>query len=128
MGLYTEIQELVAPGSATEGERVDVSVRVRNIDLIHGHVVTCVAIYDGSAHFIDYSVIIPAGETYSFEGNFTMPNRDITIFAYSYYPYGAEWIVDDQAQKNVILAEMFRGTLSRKELEYDESRASIPVR
>lgn len=126
-GRYTDIVEIVAPDSATEGERVDVTVRVRNIDPVYDHLVACVAIYDGSAHFIDEATLIRAGETYSFSGSFTMPNRDITIDAFSYYPEYKEWIVDDRKSKDVSLAELFAGTISRKELEYDGRSARIPV-
>ncbi|MBA7705360.1 hypothetical protein ES703_114188 [subsurface metagenome] len=59
-----------------------------------------------------------------------MGGGDVTIYAYSYYPVGPDWILDDQAQKAVSLAappEVYAGTISRMELEYDEARASIPA-
>lgn len=127
MGDYTEIQEIVAPDSAAQGERVDVTVKVKNIDPTFYHWVACVAIYDGSAHFIDEEAFLAPGATYSFSGRFTMPNKAVTITAYSYYSYYGEWIPDDEASKNVALAEVFEGKISKKELEYDEARASIPA-
>lgn len=127
MGVYTEIVDIIAPDSAAEGERVDVTVKVKNIDTVYDHLVACVAIYDGSAHFIDEAVIISRGGTHSFSGHFSMPNESIIIYAYSYYPYYQEWILDDQASKDITLAEVFEGKISRKELEYDGSRASIPA-
>lgn len=102
-GTYTEIVEIVAPASATAGELVSVAVRVKNIDLIYDHVVACVALYD-SERFIDLATIILSGDTYSFSGSFTMPNKDVTIYAWSYYPYGEEWIADDSAEKRITLA------------------------
>ena len=126
IGRYTEIIDIVAPASAAEGERVDVTVKVKNIDTLFDHLVACVAICDGT-RFIDAYANIHSGQTYSFSGHFTMPNKGITIYAYSYYPYHQDWILDDQAQQDVALAEVFEGTISRKELEYDVSRANIPA-
>ena len=125
-GTYTEIVEIEAPDSAAQGERVDVTIKVKNIDTYWDHVVACVAIVDG-LRFIDEVVIIPAGGTYSYSGAFLMGGGNVTIYAYSYYPYYEEWILDDQATKDVLLAEVFEGTISRKELEYDHVRSSIPV-
>ncbi|MBA7668096.1 hypothetical protein ES703_76200 [subsurface metagenome] len=126
MAEYTEIREIVAPDSAAQGERVDVTVKVKNIDTYWDHVVACVAIVDG-LRFIDEAVIIRSGETYSYSGAFLMAGGDVTIYAYTYYPRDTEWILDDQAQKDVALVEVFKGTISRKELEYDEARANIPA-
>jgi len=126
-GTYTDIVDIVAPDSAAQGERVDVTVKVKNIDTTFYHWVACVAIYDGSAHFIDAEAFLAPGETHSFSGRFTMPNKAITITAYSYYSYYGEWIPDDEASKDVVLAEVFEGTISKKELEYDEARADIPA-
>jgi len=126
MGLYTKITDIVAPDSAAQGKRVDVTVKVKNIDLFWDHVIACVAIVDG-LRFIDEVVIIRSGETYSYSGAFLMAAGDVTIYAYTYYPRDTEWILDDQAEKDVALAEVFEGTISKKELEYDEARASIPA-
>lgn len=127
MGVYTKITDIVAPSNAAQGSRVDVTVKVKNIDTTFYHWVACVAIYDGSAHFIDEDVFLGPGKTHSFSGRFTMPNKAITITAYSYYDYYGEWIPDDEASKAVALAEVFKGKISKKELEYDEARASIPA-
>lgn len=128
--LYTEITDIVAPDSAAEGERVDVTVKVKNIDPDWDHVITCLAIVDG-LRFIDEVVIIPSGQTHSYSGAFLMAGGDVTIYAYSYYPkpyaVPTEWILDNQAQKDVALTEVFEGTISKKELEYDEARADIPA-
>ena len=126
MGKYTQIVDIDAPGSAAEGERVNVSVRVKNIDSYWDHLVACVTIADGD-RFIDQAANIPSLDTHSFTGRFTMPNKAVTIYAYSYYPVGPDWILDDQAQVAVALTEVFEGTISKKELEYDEARANIPA-
>ena len=103
-GIYTDVVEVVAPSTAMAGSRVDVTVRVKNIDPTYYHWVACVAIYDGSAHFIDQDAFLAPKETYPFSGHFTMPNKDITITAYSYYSYYGEWIPDDEMSKDVKLA------------------------
>ena len=115
-GTYTDIVEIVAPDSAAQGERVDVTVKVKNIDPYWDHVIACVAVVD-SLRFIDEAVAIPSGGTFSYSGAFLMAGRDVTIYAYSYYPkpyaVPTEWILDDQAQKDVLLAALpepsFRG-------------------
>lgn len=126
MGKYTDIIDIVAPASAAAGSKVDVTVKVKNIDTVYDHLVACVAEYD-STRFIDLAVIIKSLQTHSFTGSFTMPNKSAIIYAYSYYPVGAEWIFDDSAQKSVSLAIVYQGTISKKELEYNESRATIPA-
>ena len=125
-GRYTDIVEIDAPDSASAGSEVSVIVKVKNIDTLFDHLVACVAISDGT-RFIDAYANIHSLETFSFSGSFTMPGSDITIYAYSYYPVGPDWILDDTAQKDVALAEVFEGTISKKELEYDEARANIPA-
>ncbi|MBA7683125.1 hypothetical protein ES703_91483 [subsurface metagenome] len=129
-GTYTQIVDIVAPSSAVKGERVDVTVQVKNIDTYLGHVIACVAVVDG-LRFIDEVAIIPAGKIYSYSGAFLMGGADATIYAYTYYPkpyaVPTEWIEDDRAEKDVALAEVYAGTISKKELEHDSARASIPA-
>lgn len=127
-GTYTDIIEIVAPSSATAGETVPVTINIRNKYSASLHV-AAVGIYDTEQRFIDWlDYWIPAGATHSFSGSFIMPDRDVTIHAYSYYE-DAEgyWRFDDEAAKDVSLAEVFAGIISRKELEYNEARASIPA-
>jgi len=104
-GKYTEITSILAPASAEAGSRVDVTVKVKNIDSLFDHLVACVAIFD-STRFIDQAVIIKSLKTHSFTGSFTMPSKNVTIYAYSYYPVGADWILDDQKTKKVSLSEL----------------------
>ena len=125
-GTYTEITEIVAPDSAAVGERVDVTVKVRNFDPYWDHLIACVAIVDG-LRFIDEVVIIPSGETHSYSGAFLMAGGKVTIYAYSYYPVGPDWILDDQAQKDIALAEVYAGTIIGIELEHDGIQEGLPV-
>lgn len=103
-GLFTEIVDIIAPDSAAVGSSVSVTIQVKNIDPDYDHTVYLFANYNGSAHFIDETVIIPSGETYSFSGSFSMPNEDIAIYAFSYYPHDEQWILDDSLAKDVALA------------------------
>ncbi|GAI75440.1 unnamed protein product, partial [marine sediment metagenome] len=125
-GKYTDIIKIDAPSSAAQGERVDVTVKVKNIDTTFYHWVACVAEVDG-LRFIDQDAFLAPEETHSYSGTFLMAGGDVTITAYSYYSYYGEWIPDDEASKNVALAEVFEGTISKKELEYDEAQDSIPA-
>jgi len=129
-GRYTDIIEIEAPDSAAQGERVDVTVKVKNIDPIYDHVVACLVIVDG-LRFIDEVAIIDSGETHSYSGAFGMAGGDVTIKAYSYYPkpwvVPTEWILDDTAQKDVALAEVFEGTITKKELDYEDRWQSFPL-
>jgi len=59
-----------------------------------------------------------------------MPARDVTIHAYSYYEAeDGDWYFDDEDEKAISLTEVevFTGTISKKEVEYDSTRSPIPV-
>jgi len=128
MGTYTDIVEIDAPSSAVAGETVPVTVRVKNIHS-YGFSISVAATYiPGPVRFIGpEDHYVAAGATRSWSGSFTMPASDVTIWAYSSYWDGNYWRSDDEISKDVNLAEVVEGTISRKELEYDEARASIPA-
>ncbi|GAI39775.1 unnamed protein product, partial [marine sediment metagenome] len=113
------IVDIVAPSSAQAGETVPVTIKIKNIWTGYVHVYA-VGVWDSEERFIDWlDYWIPAGSTHSFSGSFTMPNRDVTIHAYSHYQAADDYLyVDDEAQTSVALAEVFEGTISRKELEF----------
>ena len=134
-GTYSDIVDIVAPGSAVAGETVPVTIKIKNIWTGYLHV-AAVGVYDSEERFIDWpDYWIPAWVTHSFSGSFVMPyyppGKIITIHAYSYYEgEGGAWYSDDEAEKDVVLVappEVFEGTISRKEVEYDGSRAGIPA-
>ena len=103
-GIYTEITEIVAPASASAGETVPVTIEIKNIwtASVHVYAVGVANTEDRFISWLDYW--IPAGATHSFSGSFTMPNRDVTIHAYSHYE-GVDGYVhpDDEASKDVSL-------------------------
>lgn len=127
-GYYTDVVGLEAPSSAVAGETVPVTIKIKNKYSASVHV-SAIGIYDTEERFIDWlDYWIPPGATHSFSGSFVMPDRDVTIHAYSYYEdIDGYWRFDDEGAKDVSLAEVFEGTISRKELEYNESRAAIPA-
>lgn len=128
-GTYTDIVAIEAPDSARVGESVPVTIKIKNTwtDYVH---VAAIGIWDSEERFIDWLMEwIPAGVTHSFSGSFVMPDRDVTIHAYSYFQAAdGNWLFDDEAEKAVSLAEVFEGTISRKELKYDNVTEPIPVR
>ena len=107
MGAYTNITEIVAPSSAPQGSTVPVTIRVANI-WDYQFAIYVEAFYDSELIFESVDRWIYPGETLSFSSSFIMPDRDITIHAYSYVEDGAlglteGWHRDDEAAKNVSL-------------------------
>jgi len=135
MGLYSKIS-IVAPDSAQAGEVVDVEAVVENTSTTpepHTIYVIPVLRIDGIVISGREETITPENGmgTRSWFFQFTMPNKSVTINAESWCEsYYVEWHLDDTDQKYVRLEEAppeYKGTLSRKEFEYDETRAEIPV-
>ncbi len=130
IGAFTEIVDIIAPAEADAGDLVNVEVRARNLHT--GPIYISVAgQYNGAliSFSPDYATV-EAGATYSFTASFTMPNNDIRLNIWSYYWTGEEWYPDDYSYVDIALVappEVYAGTISRKELEYDASRAGIPV-
>jgi len=81
--------------------------------------------------FIDEVQLIEAGETNSYSGAFLMAGGDVTIKAYSYYPepwaVPTVWILDDTDEKDVALTEVFEGTITKKELDYEDRWQPFPL-
>jgi len=130
VGIYTDITEIVAPSSARAGDSVDITARVRNLADYSIYISTSGKFDNTIFYLYPESSSVGAGATYSFSGSFTMPNRKVRVYVWSWFWTGSEWYQDDAAYVDISLEEVveeFRGTLSRKELEYDESRVEIPV-
>lgn len=131
-GSYTEIVEIIAPSSAVAGQRVDIEVRIKNtysatIGIMAGGALEYGVVPWPTIDYPDYQANVAAGATHTFYGSFTMPDSDVTIHAYSYYYGTYAWYFDDEKTKKVNVTEAPEGKISRKELEYDESRAYIPA-
>ena len=112
MAQYAQIVEIVTPSQAVSGERVDITVRIKNTYsaaigiMVAGALEYGVTPWPGIS-FPENSANVNAGVTYSFSGYFTMPDKAVTIHAYSYW-YGADnaWHFDDEKTKPVNLATL----------------------
>jgi len=111
MAQYADIVEIVAPGEAAGGGRVDITVRIKNkyssaIGIMAGGSLEYGVSPWPSISFADPSSNVAGGITYSFSGYFTMPEKRVTVHAYSYY-YGADesWHFDDDMTKTIDITE-----------------------
>ncbi|MBA7675318.1 hypothetical protein ES703_83548 [subsurface metagenome] len=106
IGKYTQV-EIVVPDSASAGEMVPVTIKVTNT-WSYQFAVYGEALYNSEWGFDTEDRWIYPGETLSFSGSFTMPDRDITIHAYSYVLDGElglpeGWHRDAEGKKSVAL-------------------------
>lgn len=126
MGTYTDIVDIDAPSSAAAGDLAECIIRVKNI-YSYALYIPVTAEADGIPLYISpASPIVQPGATQSYSGSFTMPSRSVVLTVSSWISnYTME--LDDEMTKEISLAEVFEGTISRKELGYDGARANIPV-
>ena len=111
MAYYADIVDIIAPSEAKPGDRVDITVRIKNtysssVGIMAGGALEYgVSPWPGIS-FPDSSANVDGGATHSFSGYFTMPDKRVTIHAYSYY-YGSDgyWHFDDEMTRTVNLAE-----------------------
>ena len=112
MAQYADIIEIVAPSQAVISSRVDVTVKIKNTYsaaigiMVGGALEYGVSPWPG-INFPSPSTNVNAGVTQSFSGYFNMPDKKVTIHAYSYW-YGADnaWHFDDEMTKAVDLTEV----------------------
>jgi len=109
MALYADIIEIVTPAQATAGSRVDITVRVKNtysgaVGIMVGGALEYGVAPWPSIDFPENWANVDGGAVHSFSGFFFMPDRRVTIHAYSYW-YGADgsWYLDDEMTKSVEL-------------------------
>ena len=121
-----------APDSAGEGEKVSVSVLLKNVSSIS--IMYKTEIYAVPDLFPDFRIgtiekNINSGSTFTAYGSFTMPASNTTVFIWVERWAVDHWVYDNAATRVVSLELVpeYRGTISRKELEYDETRGAIPV-
>lgn len=126
--MYTSIS-IDAPDSAPAGGGVGVAVRVRNTDLISHHYIATSCAVDGQDLIYKEQWFAP-GETKISTGFFYMPDKSVVISAATWRWEFDHWVLDNSESQTVALEEVpevYAGTISRKELEYDHIRSSIPV-
>ena len=112
MAQYADIIEIVATTEAIQGSRVDITVKIKNLYsaaigiMVGGALEYGVTPWPGIS-FPENSANANAGATYSFGGSFIMPDKKVTVHAYSYW-YGADgyWHFDDEMTKVVNLAAL----------------------
>ena len=111
-GVYTEITVVEAPASASAGSLVQVRVSIKNktsstIGIMVGGALEYGVSPWPTISFPTYWANFPAGQSYYFDGTFTMPAYAVVIHAYSYY-YGSDnlWHFDDEKTKSVGLSQV----------------------
>lgn len=126
---YTEIVEIDVPSEAEAGQLVNFVVRVKNLADYAIYIKLEGAVNGDAVLFIlDYAVV-NSKSTFSFAGFFNMPNVSSEVFVWCYYWTGDEWRHDDSKQQSIALSQEipYQGTISGKELKYDDIRREIPV-
>lgn len=126
---------LTAPGSAQQGAQVNVSVVVTNTLGYHSSFKT--EIFAGANLIFSASNVIMNGQSQSYSASFVMPASNVTVLAWvERWAYDL-WDFYGADSKLVTLyvapppppppPPTYSGTLTRMELEYNESWAPIPA-
>jgi hypothetical protein len=112
MAQYADIVEIVAPAQATSGELVNITVRIKNLSSSTISIMVGGALEYGVSPWPDIEFLAnwvdtPGGWVAEFAGHFAMPDKGVTVHAYSYW-YGADgsWHFDDEMTKVIKLAEL----------------------
>ncbi|MBI4295880.1 MAG: hypothetical protein HY667_02045 [Chloroflexi bacterium] len=107
MAQYAQIVEIVAPSQAVPGDLINVTVRIKNlysapIGIMVGGALEYGATPWPGISFPANSANVDAGAIWEFSGYFYMPDKGVTIHAYSYW-YGADglWYLDDEKTRSV---------------------------
>lgn len=128
-GYYTEIVRMIAPSEAAAGDIVTVQVTVRAINWHEAFYIGVSGSYNGVdfSYSPNYALVAP-GATYTFTYSFTMPSHDVSVDAWTWYWWESEWVYDgEHSYVDITLKVPVAGTITRKELEYDETWGAIPV-
>jgi len=110
-GAYTEVTGISAPASAIAGSLVQIQITIKNKYSSEAGIMARAVLEYGVtpwpvADIPNYWANVPAGQSYSFVGSFTMPAYAVIIHGYSYYyGSGGTWHFDDEKTKNVSLGE-----------------------
>ena len=122
MAKYADIIQIVAPAEATQGSRVDITVRIKStyssgIGIMAGGALEYGVTPWPGISFPDPSANVAGEGTHSFRGSFIMPDKKVTVHAYSYY-YGSDdyWHFDDEMTRVVNLAQQARSQFGSIEI------------
>lgn len=124
---------ITAPSSAKEGEKVSLSVLLKNVSSYNYMFKT--EIYAVPELFPDFRIgtiekNINSGSSFTAYGSFIMPACKTTIFIWVERLVNGSWSYTGSGSKIVSLEAAvpeYRGSIAKKELEYNESRALIPA-
>lgn len=118
MAQYADIIEIIAPTQAVAGNRVDITVRVKNtysdvISIMVGGALEYGVTPWPGIDFTESWANVDGGTVHSFSASFIMPDRRVTIHAYSYW-YGADgyWYYDDEMTRSVDIAALTGPSIS----------------
>ncbi len=106
MAQYAQILSITAPEAAASGERVDIQVSIKNLYSAPVTMMAGGALEYGASPwpgitFPNPTQTIYAGQSAIFSGYFTMPNRETTIHAYSYWYGEGSYHFDDEKTKKI---------------------------
>lgn len=127
-GTYTDIISITAPASAKYGDAVSVTVKVKNIFSLPLNI-AITGKYNGvNISFSPSFKSVGAGATYSFTSSFTMPNKSIKLDVWSsFWVDYVGWYQDDYEYVNITLAAVYKGTITKKELDYQDRWQAFPL-
>ena len=102
-GTYSTVT-LTAPSSAKAGSKVSVVIHIKNRHTATMHF-AAIGMVNNTERFIDWvKAWIGAGQTQSFFGSFTMPDKAVTVNAYSRYEdQYSRWVEDASTSKKVMV-------------------------
>ena len=126
-GAWTDIVSIIAPSEATPGQRVDIQVKVKNL-ADYGIYIAVTAQQDGvDIPFSPEYANVDGYATHTFYGSFIMPNKGVRVTIWSFYWAEPQWYQDDSEYFDISPAEVYAGTITKMELEHDETRDNIPA-
>lgn len=122
-GAYTDIVSISAPNEAWAGDKVEVKVSVKNL-ATYSIWIAVTGKYDDSVFsFTPEYANVGAGQTNTFTGSFTMPDKGVRVYAWSFYWTGTAWYQDDEQYVDIALlkwpaADIKDISLTITEVEY----------
>ncbi|MFC1910560.1 hypothetical protein ACFLXC_04670 [Chloroflexota bacterium] len=111
MAAVAEIIDIEADSSAPAGSQVNVRVTLRNKATVTAGIMVGGGLEYGASPWPTISFPVnqanfPPGQSYYFDGYFTMPAANLTLHIYSYYYADGLWHFDDEKTKDVGLAAL----------------------
>ncbi|MBA7624297.1 hypothetical protein ES703_31704 [subsurface metagenome] len=126
-GAWTDIVSIIAPSEAAPGQTVDIQVKVKNLASF-GFYIAVTAQHDGvDIPFSPEYANVDGYATHTFYGSFIMPNKGVRVTIWSFYWAEPQWYQDDSEYFDISPAEVYAGTITKMELEHDETRDNIPA-